>query len=89
MDTIGVFVISLLQIMKKKIVSLLLLGMYFFGGFGVVFAISDGSTETTATDGTSTKVYPDGTILTFDKNGDITSNTDKNGKFTDLRNTSK
>lgn len=35
------FVIYYIRIMKKKIVSLVLLGMYFFGGMGIVLAADE------------------------------------------------
>lgn len=37
-DIIGVFVISYGRAMKKRILSLLILSIYFFGGSGMVFA---------------------------------------------------
>ncbi len=80
--------------MKKRIVSLLLLGMYFFGGLGIgmsqTFAITptvplvvapnaDGSVQTNNANGTSTRLNTDGSTTTFDAAGNLTSHTAPDG----------
>lgn len=47
MNSMTAFVIYNIRIMKKKIVSLVLLGMYFFGGMGIVLA-DTGTTDSSS-----------------------------------------